>query len=91
MMKTKGKFFNKINQMTIFIYGDKCHMTDEYSKYMRFSSIERRINQISGKYPNILKNNFLIKNKSHIIFNIQYLYSNMCNYTIFKLWNIIII
>ena len=70
MMKTEGKNFNKINQMTIFIYGDKCHMTDEYSRYMRYSSIERTINKISGKYPSILKNNFLIKNKSHIIFNI---------------------
>ena len=56
--------------MTIIIYGDKCYMTDKYSKYMRFSSIERRINQISGKYPCILKNNILIRNKSHIIFNI---------------------
>ena len=70
LMKTKGQNFNEINQTTIFIYGDKCNMTDECSKYMRFSSIERRINQISGKYPNILKNNFLIKNKSHQIFNI---------------------
>ena len=69
-MKSEGKNFNNITRMTIIIYGDKCYMTDKYSKYMRFSSIERRINQISGKYPNILKNNILIRNKSHIIFNI---------------------
>ena len=70
MMKSEGKNFNNITQMAIIIYGDKCYMTDKYSKYMRFSSIERRINQLSSKYPNILKNNILIRNKSHILFNI---------------------
>ena len=70
MMKTEGNFFNRITQMTINIHSDKCNMTDDYSQYMRFSSIEKLINMISGKYPNILKNNILIKNKSHIIFNI---------------------
>ena len=70
IMKTKNKIFNKINQITINILRHNCNMTDEYSNYMRYSCIERRINQLSGKYPNILKNNFLIKNKSHIIFNI---------------------
>ena len=70
MMKSKGKIFNNITQMTINIHSDKCNMTDEYSQYMRFSSIERRINTISSKYPSILKNNILIRNKSHIIFNI---------------------
>ena len=69
-MKTKNKIFNKINQITINILRHNCNMTDEYSNYMRYSCIERRINQLSGKYPNILKNNFLIKNKSHIIFYI---------------------
>ena len=69
-MKSEGKNFNNITRMTIIIYGDKCYMTDKYSKYKRFSSIQRRINQISGKYPCILKNNILIRNKSHIIFNI---------------------
>ena len=70
LMKSKGKIFNNITQMIINIHSDKCNMTDDYSQYMRFSSIERRINTISGKYPNILKNNNLIRNKSHIIFNI---------------------
>ena len=68
IIKSEGKNFNNIDQMTININSDKCNMTDEYSRYMRFSSIERRINQISGKYQ--ISNNFLIKNKSHIIFNI---------------------
>ena len=62
MMKAEEKIFNNVTQMTINIYSDKCNM--------RFNSIERRINMISGKYPNILKNNILIRNKSHIIFNI---------------------
>ena len=70
MMKSEGKIFNKINQMIINIHSDKCNMTDNYSKYMRFNSIERRINMLFGRYPNILKNNILIRNKSHIIFNI---------------------
>ena len=70
MMKSEGKIFNKINQMIINIHSDKCNMTDEYSQYMPYSSIERMINKISGKYPSILKNNILIRNKSHIIFNI---------------------
>ena len=71
-MKSEGKNFNKINQMTIYILGDNCNMTDEYSRYMRFSSIERKINQLSSKYQllNQVSNNILIKNKSHIIFNI---------------------
>ena len=70
MMKSEGKIFNKINQMIINIHSDKCNMTDENSRYMRYSSIERTINKTSGKYPCILKNNILIRNKSHIIFNI---------------------
>ena len=72
IMKSEGKNFNKINQMTIYILGDNCNMTDEYSRYMRFSSIERKINQLPGKYQllNQVSNNILIKNKSHIIFNI---------------------
>ena len=71
-MKSEGKNFNKINQMTIYILGDNCNMTDEYSRYMRFSSIERKINQLSSKYQllNQVSNNILIKNKSHIVFNI---------------------
>ena len=70
MMKAEEKIFNKITQMTINIHSDKCNMTDEYSKYMRFNPIERKINIISSKYPSLLKNNILIRNKSHIIFNI---------------------
>ena len=68
ILKTEGKNFKKINQMSIYILGDKCNMTDKYSKYMRFSSIERKINQLPNK--NQLSNNILIKSKSHIIFNI---------------------
>ena len=68
ILKTEGKNFKKINQMSIYILGDKCNMTDEFSKYMRYSSIERKINQLPNK--NQLSNNILIKNKSHIIFNI---------------------
>ena len=68
MIKAEGKSFYNISQMTININSDKCNMTDEYSRYMRFNAIERRINQISAKYQ--ISNNILIKNKSHIIFNI---------------------
>ena len=70
MKLSRDKIFNKINQITIIIVNDKCFMTDEYSRYMRKSSIERRINQISSRYPNILKNNILIRHKSQLIFNI---------------------
>ena len=71
MLKEENKMiFKKINQMTIFLFCDICNMTDLYSKYMRNNSIERKINQISNRYPIILKNNILIKNKSHILFNI---------------------
>ena len=71
-MKLKGKIFNKINQITIYILEDKCNITDDYSKYMRFSSIERKINQLPDKNQllNQVSNIILIKNKSHIIFNI---------------------
>ena len=71
IMKLKGKIFNKINQITIYILEDKCNITDDYSKYMRFSSIERKINQLPDKNQllNQVSNNILIKNKSHIIFN----------------------
>ena len=60
ILKSEGKDFNKINQMTINIHSYKCIMTPEYSRYMRFNCIERRISIISAKYPNILKNNILI-------------------------------
>ena len=70
MKLSRDKIFNKINQITIIIINDKCFMTDEYSRYMRKGSIERRINQISSRYPNILKNNILIRHKSQLIFNI---------------------
>ena len=48
-------------------------MTNEYSRYMRSNPIERQINIVFGKNPQLLNqisNNFLIKNKSHIMFNI---------------------
>ena len=73
MMKAEGKNFNNIIQMTIIINSDKCNMTDEYSRYMRLNPIERQINIIFSKNPQLLKqisNNILIRNKSHIIINI---------------------
>ena len=73
IMKSDGKIFINIDKMTIDINSDSCNMTDEYSKYMRLNPIERRINIIFGKNPqslNKISNNMLIKNKSHIIFNI---------------------
>ena len=73
MMNSNGKFFISIDKMTININSDLCNMSDIYSRYMRLSSIERRINIIFGKNPQLLNkisNDILIKNKSHIIFNI---------------------
>ena len=73
MMKEEhNMIFKKINQMTIIIIKDICNMTDNYSKYMRCSSIERKINQLpcKNKLLNQTSNNILIKNKSHILFNI---------------------
>ena len=73
MMKSDGKFFINIDKMTIDINSDLCNMTDIYSRYMRLNPIERRINIIFGKNPqslNQISNNILIRNKSHIIFNI---------------------
>ena len=72
IMKSQGKIFNNINQMTININSDICNMTNEYSRYMRLNPIERQINVIFGKNPQLLNqisNNILIRNKSHIIFN----------------------
>ena len=59
--------------MIIYIHSDICNMTNEYSRYMRLNPIERQINIIFGKNPQLLNqisNNILISNKSHIIFNI---------------------
>ena len=73
MMKSDGKIFINIDKMTININSDLCNMSDIYSRYMRLNPIERRINIIFGKNPqslNQISNNILIKNKSHIIFNI---------------------
>ena len=74
IMKSQSKIFNNINKMTIIIHSDICNMTDEYSRYMRLNPIERQINIIFSKNPQLLNqisNNILIRNKSHIIFNIQ--------------------
>ena len=73
MIKAEGRNFHNISQMTININSDKCNMTGEYSRYMRLNPIERQINIIFGKDPqslNRISNKILIKNKSHIIFNI---------------------
>ena len=73
MMKAERRNFNNISQMTIIINSDICNMTNDYSRYMRLNSIERQINIIFGKNPQLLNqisNNILIRNKSHIIFNI---------------------
>ena len=73
MIKSEGKVFSKIDQMTIYINSDICNITHEYSRYMRLNPIERQINIIFGKNSQLLNqisNNILIKNKSHIIFNI---------------------
>ena len=54
MMKEENNMiFKKINQMTIIIINDICNMTDDYRYYKRNNSTERRINQISNRYPNI--------------------------------------
>ena len=73
MMKAEGRNFYNISQMTININSDICNMTNEYSRYMRLNPIEKQINIIFSKNPQLLNqisNNILIKNKSHIIFNI---------------------
>ena len=73
MMKAEGKNFHSISQMTIIINSDICNMTNEYPRYMRSNPIERQINIMFGKNPQLLNqisNNILIRNKSHIIFNI---------------------
>ena len=66
------KIFKKITQMIIIIINDKCNMTDYYSNYMRFSSIERCINKLTNKNKLLNQSSkiILIKYKSHIIFNI---------------------
>ena len=66
IMKRQGKNFHKINQMSININSDICNMTDDYAKYSLFVSnpIERRINIIFGKSPELLNqisNNILVK------------------------------
>ena len=73
MMKAEGRNFNNISQMTIIINSDICNMTSDYSRYMRLNPIERQINIIFSKNPrflNQISNNILIKNKSHLIYNI---------------------
>ena len=73
MMKAEGKSFHSISQMTIIINSDICNMKNEYSRYMRLNPLERHINIIFSKKPQLLNqisNNILIKNKSNIIFNI---------------------
>ena len=73
IMKTEGRNFHNVSQMIININSDISNMTNEYSRYMRLNPIERQINIIFGKNHHLLNqisNNILIKNKSHIIFNI---------------------
>ena len=73
MMKAEGRNFHNISQMTININSDICNMTAEYSRYMRLNPIEKQINIIFSKKPQLLNqisNNILIRNKSHIIYNI---------------------
>ena len=73
MMKAEGRNFHNISQMTIYINSDICNMTADYSRYMRLNPIERQINIIFSKKPQLLNqisNNILIRNKSHLIYNI---------------------
>ena len=56
MIESEGKNFINIDQMTVIIHSDICNMTEEYSKYMRKNPIERQINIIFGKNPNLLNN-----------------------------------
>ena len=65
-IKTEGKNFIRLNQMTININSNICNMTVDYVKYsLSFTNpIERKINIISGKNPQLLNqitNNILIK------------------------------
>ena len=73
MMIGDGKDFVNIDQMIVYINGNTHNMSYVYSKYKRLSPIERQINIIFSRKPDLLKqisNNILIKNKKHILFNI---------------------
>ena len=73
MMIGDEKDFVNIDQMIVYINSDLCNMSDVYSRYMRLNPIEKQINIIFSRNPDLLKqisNNILIKNKNHILFNI---------------------
>ena len=73
MMIGDEKDFINIDQMIVYINSNICDMSDVYSRYMRLNPIERQINIIFSRNPDLLKqisNNILIKNKNYILYNI---------------------
>ena len=73
MMIADEKDFVNIDQMIVFINSDLCNMSNEYYKYKRLNPIEKQVNIIFSRKPDLLKqisSNILIKNKNQILFNI---------------------
>ena len=73
MMIGDEKNFINIDQMIVYINSNTRNMSDVYSKYMRLNPIERQINIIFSRKPDLLKqiaSDILIKNKNQILFNI---------------------
>ena len=73
-MKFEGYDLCNINQMTINTFNDRCNMTYEYYTHKSLNPLEAKLNIIIAKNPKLLDNNnikhLLIKNYSHISFNI---------------------
>ena len=73
MMIADEKDFVNIDQMIVYINSDLSNMSNEYYKYKRLNPIEKQVNIIFSRKPDLLKqisSNILIKNKNQILFNI---------------------
>ena len=75
--KSRGFKNYIINQMKIKSISDRCNLTDRYYINQPMQSVERRINMIIAKNPQLInlfdrkKNYPLIENYSHITYNIN--------------------
>ena len=72
-MKLEGYNFCNINRMSINTVSDRCNMTYKYHTRKPLHPLETKLNIVIAKNPKLLDqkiNHILIKNNTHILFNI---------------------